>query len=517
MTDMVRSILLLLSITFLSLESFSQLSPHKDYPILFYDVQTQSIFPNSKIFPNCIPLLPKHRIDSCYLVEKQTNGFNLKDYVETYFVIPVQSSSKYQSDTSFSIEEHINNTLEELLVDPKSKKSSLISLPYPYIIPGERFKEVYYWDSYFTMLGLARIGKIELIENIIKNFAWMLDTFGYIPNGNRTYYLSRSQPPYFSLMVQLLSAHKGEQINIEYLPYLEKEYKFWMKGSDRLSDSIIAVDRVVRLPDGTILNRYWDNVAQPRPEAFLEDIELARKSPLPDSVDYRNIRAACESSWDYSSRWLRDKNKYETIETTNILPIDLNCLIYNLEKTLSEIYNLKKDKKTSKHYAELAATRKNAINKIFWDKDSNFYCDYNFVNAQHSTSHNLAGLYPLFFKIAPNKYAKESATFTEDNFLKPGGLVTSLSSTGLQWDAPYGWAPLQYIGIIGLENYGVNSLAEIVKQRWINTNNKIYKETGELLEKYKVENTQFKDGDYEYPRKNGFGYTHGILLELLLK
>lgn len=513
---MIRFLCIPIALFILTLKSFTQISPHKDYPELFHDVQMARVFSDSKTFNDCTPLLPLQKIDSCYKVEKQTCGFNLNDYVETYFLLPEQSFSKFISDTGISISEHINNVWPELLFKSGSTKgNSLIPLPNPYIVPGGRFKEMYYWDSYFTMLGLAKSGKVNLVENMVNNFAWMIDTFGFIPNGNRTYYTSRSQPPYFSLMVQLLAKHKGEVIYSKYLPFLLKEYEFWMNGNTILSDSINTAYRVVLLPDGTLLNRYYDNVAEPRPEAYFEDIELARKSPSPDSVDFRNIRAACESGWDFSSRWLSDRNNLETIETTNILPVDLNCLLYNLELTISNIYSLNKNNEQSEIFLELANSRKKAINKYFWNKEDDFYSDFNFIRNEQNRADNLAGMYPLFFKIASKSHAKNSAKFLDEKFLKDGGLTTSLLNTGQQWDAPNGWAPLQYISIIGLGKYEFNNLAIEIKQRWINTANKTYKETGKLLEKYNVENTELKGGGGEYPNQDGFGWTNGVLLELL--
>lgn len=140
------------------------------------------------------------------------------------------------------------------------------------MVPGGRFREVYYWDSYFTMLGLAESGHWDKVEYMVANFAAEIDAWGHIPNGNRTYYLSRSQPPFFSFMVSLLATHDGDQVLKTYQPQLEKEYRYWMAGADALAPGS-ADKRAVRMADGALLNRYWDNNDTPRPESWLDDVK----------------------------------------------------------------------------------------------------------------------------------------------------------------------------------------------------------------------------------------------------
>jgi len=251
----------------------------------------------------------------------------------------------YKSD-SLPINEHITKLWNGLKRQPDIIQSgTLIPLPYPYIIPGGRFREIYYWDSYFTMLGLQKDNQIEMIQNMVDNFTYLIDLYGFVPNGNRTYYLSRSQPPFYALMVKLLAESKGDSIYLKFLSSIEKEYDFWMNGTDRLTNGVKAYRRVVRLPDGEILNRYWDDTNTPRAESYHEDIKTANEAVLkiPGSRQedvYRNLRAAAESGWDFSSRWLTrdDENKFNlyTIHTTDIIPVDLNSLVYNIELTLIE-------------------------------------------------------------------------------------------------------------------------------------------------------------------------------------
>lgn len=178
---------------------------------------------------------------------------------------------------------------------------------------GGRFSETYYWDSYFTMLGLAESGREDLLKCMADNFAWMIEIYGHIPNGNRTYYLSRSQPPVFALMVELFE-EDGVRGAKRYLDHLRMEYSFWMDGAESLIPNQ-AYRHVVRMPDGSLLNRYWDDRDTPRDESWREDVETAKHSGRPPNEVYRDLRAGAESGWDYSSRWLRDITRLASIRT----------------------------------------------------------------------------------------------------------------------------------------------------------------------------------------------------------
>lgn len=190
------------------------------------------------------------------------------------------------------------------------KWDSLLPLPKPYVVPGGRFREVYYWDSYFTMLGLAESGHWDKVEDMVSNFAAEIDAWGHIPNGNRSYYLSRSQPPFFSFMVELLATHDGDRVLKTWLPQMEKEYQYWMKGADALEPGK-ANQRVVRMEDGALLNRYWDDNDTPRPESWLDDVTTAKNNPnRPATEIYRDLRSAAASGWDFSSRWMDDPKNW---------------------------------------------------------------------------------------------------------------------------------------------------------------------------------------------------------------
>ena len=498
-------------------KQLSILPPEDLYGELFFEVQeNDSLFSDSKTFVDAVPRIAPEELRKRYSEDQpETNG-EMMTFLNENFHIP-EATSNYKTDSS-SINLHIKK-LWDVLKRPADEQVSgtLIPLPNPYIVPGGRFREIYYWDSYFTMLGLQEDGEIETIKNMIDNFAWLIENYGFIPNGNRTYYLSRSQPPFFAKMVGLLAEIQGKEVYSEYLPALQKEYDFWMTGSENAQ--LGAYKRLVILPDGEILNRYWDEKNTPRPESYREDVETTEKAIAenPDRTReevYRDLRAAAESGWDFSSRWLSingngDFNLY-SIHTTQIIPVDLNSLLYNLEKTLARAYELEAAPEKEEISRSKAENRKAAIQKYLWEEETGFYFDYNFKNANTTGIYSLAGVYPLFFEISEKEQARKVAEALEQIFLRPGGLVSTPHHTGQQWDAPNGWAPLQYMSIEGLRNYGKDQLAAEIKQRWLNLNQNVYQKTYKLLEKYNVEDLSKESGGGEYPTQDGFGWTNGV-------
>jgi len=178
-----------------------------------------------------------------------------------------------------------------------------------------------------------------MVRYMVQNFAYLIDLVGFIPNGNRSYYCTRSQPPFFAMMIELLGDIENDRsaVLLEFLPQLRKEYDFWMRGHSALDNAGDANARVIRV-EGGYLNRYWDDSDLPRPEGYMEDIELATHSARDAAEVYRDIRAAAESGWDFSGRWFADYASLNTIRTTDIIPVDLNCLMHRLESVLAEAY-----------------------------------------------------------------------------------------------------------------------------------------------------------------------------------
>ena len=491
-------------------------SPEEVYGDLFIAVQIGSVFPDGKTFADCTPKVPVKEIMEAYEANKNQAGFDLRAFVLQYFDLPHKFASGFVSDTTRTAQDHINALWDVLTRHADGASTgTLIPLPNDYVVPGGRFGEVYYWDSYFTMLGLQSAGKVDMMESMVGNFAYLIDELGFIPNGNRTYYNSRSQPPFFALMAGLLAEAKGNEALAQFLPQLEKEYNFWMDGSQNLTDEAPAHRRVVRLSDGDVLNRYWDDRSTPRAESYREDVQTAAKSGRPAEEVYRHLRAACESGWDFSSRWLADGKTLTTIHTADIIPTDLNALLYNLEITLSKAYAQKGNMAESKRYFALAQKRADFLVRYCWDDKKGYFMDYDFVKKQRTGVVSAAGMYPLFFGMATPEQAKSCAKVLERELLKPGGIVTTANATGQQWDAPNGWAPLQWISIQGLRKYDENELAQTIRQRWTHLNVKVYKNTGKMVEKYNVLDMTLQAGGGEYPVQDGFGWTNGVLLKLL--
>lgn len=484
--------------------------PDEIFGALFADVQRARVFPDQKTFADAVPKAPATQILRAYAAAQAESPVDLSAFVADHFLVPEPHSVQVPSSTT--LEKHLSSLwpLLRRSADEPVPGSSLLPLPSPYIVPGGRFREIYYWDSYFTMLGLRVSGQEALIESMVENFAYLLRTYRRIPNGNRTYYLSRSQPPCFALMVRLLAETKGPGTLARYLPALRTEHDLWM---DRVTAR--RTQHRVRLANGRELARYHDEQNTPRPEAFADDEAVAARVRAVKPEIHREIRSACESGWDFSSRWFGDGRSLDTIQTLELVPVDLNCLLYVLERTLAEACRDAGAPDEARQFEAYASRRKQAVLESCWSPRAQFFCDYDLTAGRPSERVTLAGLFPLFCEIATPEQAAAVKQVVEKQFLKPGGVVTTLANTGQQWDAPNGWAPLQWITIRGLENYGYHELAAEIARRWIALNSAVYGRTGKLMEKYNVEDTSLEAGGGEYPGQDGFGWTNGVLLKLL--
>ncbi|MDB5161708.1 MAG: hypothetical protein JWM52_216 [Candidatus Saccharibacteria bacterium] len=486
---------------------------------LFNDVQTQQIYTDGKTF---VDLVPKKRVRSIqqeYNLLKKDPHFDLREFVGRHFYdlsTTVHKKEPFAVDLNDSIDTHISKLWEYLERRNRIDRGSLIALPHKYVVPGGRFSEQFYWDSYFIMLGLAADEKWGDVEAMLKNFAYMIRKYGYIPTANRTYFLSRSQPPFFVMMVRLLAEHKGKRVIREYLPLLLAEYRFWMKGRLKLEETEhFAYRRVVQMPNGVLLNRYYDNKITPRPESLREDTEAATSSQTrtPDRL-FLHLRAAAESGWDFSSRWFKNPHDIRTIHTADIIPVDLNSMLYALEETIADGYNTLLHPIMVRRYRKKAAIRKEAINSYLWSDNRGFYTDYNFHVRKRTSVMSLAAVFPLYVGIASEHQAKLVAEKLKEDFLKPGGLVTTLEETGQQWDSPNGWAPLQWIAVEGLRRYGYTDLAEDVSDRWMELVEKVFKDSHRIIEKYNVTGGDGIGGGGEYVLQDGFGWTNGVYAAL---
>ena len=490
--------------------------PAHDLGPLFHDVQLARVFPDSKTFVDARPRSAPSDIAAQYAAARTTPGFDLRAFVTQNFEPPRAIGEGARSDTAQSMEEHIRALWPSLTrpADPVDPRSSLIPLPEAYVVPGGRFREVYYWDSYFTMLGLVQSGRTDLVKQMLDNFAYLVKSVGHIPNGNRTYYLSRSQPPYFAAMVGLYASATDSSRAVPYLEAMEAEHAFWMAGAESVAAGT-AARRVVRLADGSLLNRYWDDRPEPRPESYREDFELAQRVPEGQRTGlYRNIRAAAESGWDFSSRWMRDPTDLTSLETTELVPVDLNSLLYHAERTIAALHLVRGepgDAQAAARFSAAAERRRGALLAAAYDPVENFFFDVRWRNGARVTDRpTMAAAAPLFFGLATPEQGRAVAARLARDFLRPGGFVTTQQMSGQQWDAPNGWPPLQWLGAQAVRAYGRSDIADDASNRWLALNRRTYRVTGKMLEKYDVTDLSKRAGGGEYPTQDGFGWTNGV-------
>ncbi|WP_321813584.1 MULTISPECIES: alpha,alpha-trehalase TreF [unclassified Paraburkholderia] len=504
--------------------------PSELFGQLYRDVELAQVFPDSKTFADMEPNTAPAKIVSEYEIWSARNAgitdpdarkTALRAFVAQYFSDRKPSEDHYVSDPNQDVVSHIDTLWDVLRRNPDTTQqpySSLLPLPRPYVVPGGRFNEIYYWDSYFIMLGLEASGRHDLTRDELDNFATLIDRYGHIPNGNRSYYLSRSQPPFFAQMVALVARRDGDATYVRYLPELRKEYDYWMAGADTLKPGD-AVRHVVRLDDGTLLNRYWDARDTPRDESYREDVLTAQSAPQRAAPElWRNLRAGGETGWDFSSRWLADNRTLASIDITSLVPVDLNALLVDLERALARAYGMEGNAAQAQQMSERAQQRAAAIGRVLWDPQLHAFSDYDFVHRTLTHRLTAATVYPLYTGVATRSQAHQVAGAVRAGLLRPGGLATTQVASGQQWDEPNGWAPLQYLAVTGLRRYGENALAQTIATRWIATNLVYYQRTHKLVEKYDVSAAAAKAssaGGGEYPLQDGFGWTNGVLRALL--
>lgn len=487
------------------------LTPDQIYPRLFVAVQQSGLFDDSKTFVDLLPTESSMVINETYENECKQPGFDLNVFIQRFFVEDELPNASQIAPAQTAVD-HIQALWSVLKREADVESTgSRLPLAHPYIVPGGRFNEIYYWDSYFTQLGLADSGEIGLVRSMVNNFADMISDLGFIPNGNRTYFATRSQPPFFALMVELLASYEGDEIFTEYLPAMLREYAFWMQGADGLQPGE-AHCRVVMTKWGA-LNRYWDDAKTPRQESYREDLETAETSHRPHQDVFRDLRAGAESGWDFSSRWFNGQT-LDSIATTSILPVDLNALLVRVEQIIARASRLAGNHEVSDTFESAANQRSHIINHCFFNESLGVFTDVNWPSMQHRDAITLASAFPLFVGIASQSQAGLVAKTLESLLLKPGGWMTTNNDSGQQWDAPNGWAPLQWIVFQGLGRYGFKDLAHTGARRWIANLDAVYAKHGKMLEKYDVIDVGNIPGGGEYAVQDGFGWTNGIYLSL---
>ena len=333
---------------------------------------------------------------------------------------------------------------------------------------------------------------------MLDNFAHAIATIGQIPNGFRSYFLTRSQPPFFAAMVQDYGRATGDlrAAYATYLPAMQAEYRYFTTSAHTVGG----------------LARYWDTADTPRVEMYGTDLAwtgltyTGHAKTHPDF--FRDLRAACESGWDFSSRWLTDPADLGTMRTTQLWAIDLNCLLLRYEEILSQATG-------KSRYVAAANTRRAAIAKRFFDRERGYFCDVKIADGTTVPVTTAAGMYALYAGAATATQADRAVAWMQAHLLAEGGLLTTDVTSGQQWDAPNGWAPLQWIAIQGLRRYGYDDLAETLRTRWLATCDAVFHASGKFVEKYNVRDPLAASGGGEYALQDGFGWTNGVYLDLL--
>ncbi len=368
----------------------------------------------------------------------------------------------------------------------------LLYLPNPYIVPGGRFNEMYGWDSYFILLGLLADGKVRLAKDMADNFIYEVRHYGKILNANRTYYLTRSQPPFLTRMILEVFRRTGDTAWLAgTLPAIEAYYGYWTSKP--------------HLTPATGLSRYYGGADTPAPEVVHGERDSAGKSHYDrvreyyrthtvtaydvsqyyDRVNdrltplfYLGDRAMRESGFDPSDRF-----GPFSVDIIHYNPVCLNSLLYRMEMDTSAIHTLLGRPRDARLWADRAERRAEAINTLMWDERAGLYFDYNFRRDLRSGYPFLTTFYPLWAGIA----SPEQAARVVGNlclFERAGGLQTSTRVTGQQWDAPFAWAPLQMIASEGLRRYGFTETADRIGVKFLSMVLRDFTEHGIIKEKY---------------------------------
>jgi alpha,alpha-trehalase len=455
-------------------------SPADLYGPLLAAVQERDILADGKTFVDAVPKRPIADIMADFARLPEYDNELLR-FVRANFDLPPSIDPIVAGKPVAPLRDYIRSTWSTLARDPHAgmANSSALSVGHRHVVPGGRFREIYYWDSFFTMLGLMRDDEIALATGIVDAMTDLVEDHGHVPNGTRTYYLGRSQPPLFHMMVALLGDERPA-VAARRLAAMKREHAWWMAGAADLAAGECR-NHVARLEDGSLLNRYWDPRGTPRDESWREDVETAIQSGRRPEQVYRDLRAGAESGWDFSSRWLNGL-ALSSIRTTEIAPVDLNAFLYGLESAIAV-----SGAADAAHYADLAERRRAAMHAHLWDSELGYFSDYDLALGAIRPGLTAAGLAPLLAGLATTAQADASAKVVREKLLAPGGLRTTLVESGQQWDSPNGWAPLQWIAVSGLRRYGHDDLARDIARRWVNTVDTTYGRTGLLYEKYDIE------------------------------
>ena len=438
----------------------------------------------------------------------------------------------------------------------KIENEGLLYLEHPYVVPGGQFNEMYGWDSYFIILGLLRDQRFTMAKGMVENFFFELDHYGSVLNANRTYYLTRSQPPFLTSMI--LALHKDPSPDANDHAWLERAYAYAVRDYDQWTN-------IPHLAGKTGLSRYFDHGSGPVPEIMgnpnnyyrgichflllhggLDSdclVRLNSKDPvwtttgpifpffghdqgttdgqsnLPDEVHhlaltadfYRGDRSMRESGFDVCFRFGDFSGK-----THHFAAVCLNSLLHKTETDFAEISEILGKTEQAAQWKAKAASRAELITKYFWNAERGMYFDHNAVTNEMSNYEFATTFYPLWVGAA----TEEQAAAVVKNlsvFEQPGGIAMSTRESEAQWDFPYGWAPIQLIVVEGLRRYGYEAEANRIAENFVTMVAQNYEKDHTIREKYNVVTrssaTRIRVGYSQ--NEIGFGWTNGVYSELL--
>jgi alpha,alpha-trehalase len=439
-------------------------------------------------------------------------------------------------------------------VDPSKLSPGLLYLENKYVVPGGRFNEMYGWDSYFIILGLLSSGRIDLARGMVENFFFEIEHYGTILNANRAYYLTRSQPPFFTSMI--MAVYEADKAaGHENRAWLEKAYDFASKDYE-------TWNRDPHVAGSTGLSRYFDFGNGPAPESLKDEAGVHRKvanyfllhpdagrgylvEKKPGSTPTEGFqfsvhlcdsaktmaKAECEDPRDVSlspDYYKGDRSMRESgfdisfrfgpygAATHHFAPICLNSLLYKTEKDLEEMSRLLGHADEAQRFQRRAEERKERIQKYLWDPGRRLFFDYNFYTGVRSSYEYITTFYPLWAGVVTPEQAKD-LVHNLGIFEQPGGLAMSATDAEVQWDFPYGWAPTEIVAIEGLRRYGFNDDANRVSYNFLSTIAENFRRDGTIREKYNVVNRSSESGVHAGYQQNviGFGWTNAAFLVFL--
>lgn len=415
---------------------------------------------------------------------------------------------------------------------------SVLAQRSPMVVPGGRFRETYYWDTYWIVLGLLECGMVQTATGVVENLLDAVRHFGFVPNGMRIYYLDRSQPPLLTDMA--LAVYKESQDRdwlASVLPVLEKEYDFWMRPEGGRAVRVPSADA----PGGAYtLNVFRSVRTGPRPESYKEDMETAqgaqRQGRAPQEV-FQGLTSGAETGWDFSSRWLKDADggpalgtaELWTIRTPSVVPVDLNAILHRVETGLAWAHQ-ELGTGEGGRFTAAAALRAEAMQRLLWSGDSfrDLILDASPRPSAVVALSNWAA--PLWAGLYGPGQAEQSAlamvaSLSASGLLRPGGNSTTMVDSGgkTQWDAPNAWPPLQHMLVEGLANLPRaasqrgQELASYLAQTWIATCHEAWAKNEAMFEKYNADVPGMGGGGGEYKPQLGFGWSNGVALVLLTR